>query len=97
MPTVTIELFDETVQNVDDPEAVKLRAALKDIAEHHGSRLDRFEVQSGVVTFHIANKEACAAVLTALVSVTQSVPEYLLDEDEFEERTARMRTKRRRI
>ena len=96
MPTVTIELFDETVQNVDDPEAVKLRAALKDIAEHHGSRLSRFEVENGVVTFHITSKEACAAVLTALVSFTRRSLEYLLDEAEFEHQTERMRARRRR-
>ena len=96
MPTVTIELFDETVQNANDPDAVRLRTALAEIAQDHDSHLNRFEIENGVVTFHIPSKEACAAVLTALVSVTQSNPEYLLDEDDFEERTERMRTKRRR-
>jgi hypothetical protein len=96
MPTVTIELFDETVQNENDPVAAKLRTALEEIAKDHDSELNRFEVQNGVVTFHIPSKEACAAVLTALVSVTRSSPEYLLDGAEFEQRTERMRTKRRR-
>jgi hypothetical protein len=96
MPTVTIELFDETVRNANDPIAVRLRTAMEDVAQDHGSRLSRFEVENGVVTFHITSKEACAAVLTALVSFTRRSPEYLLDEAEFEHRTEQMRAKRRR-
>ena len=80
MPTVTIELYDETVQNEDDPKAVRLRTTLEGIVADYDTHLSRFEVENGVVTFHIPSKEACAAVLSVLASSTRNSPEYLLDE-----------------
>lgn len=96
MPTVTIEIFDETVRNTDHPEAVRLRLVLQDIAIEYGTQVDRFEVKNGVVTFRVGSKEMCAAIVRQLQSAMQSVPELLLDEPEFERRTERIRKKRRR-
>lgn len=96
MPTVTIELFDETVRNTEHPEAVRFRLVLREIAVEYGTQVDRFEVENGVVTFRVGSKEMCAAILRQFQSAMQSVPELLLDEPEFERRTERIRQKRRR-
>ena len=63
---IEVDLFDEDVNNPDDPEVVKFKKLLLKVAEEHHCRLLSFQVEAGTVSFAFDNDELMAKILRLL-------------------------------
>jgi len=89
MPTITVELFDLSVNSLTHPDVVRFRSALEAMAAEYGAKLSRFKVSNGVATFTIYDLDMCAEILRHLQVVSGRRPEFVVETALLEVRDGR--------
>ncbi len=69
---IEVDLFPEEVDSLDDPEVIRFKKLLEEVAQEYHCSLVFFDVDCGTVIFSFDSDEITAKILTILQNDNQN-------------------------
>ena len=69
---IEVDLFPEEVDSLDDPEVIRFKNLLEEVAEEYHCSLVSFDIDCGTVIFSFDSDEITAKILTILQNDKQN-------------------------